>query len=213
MRLKTFLRTLSLGATAGSFLVAGAAWALPASQPASSTETNASWLAGATARLDHGIDAKDARAGEAIEAKLDHAVKTPDGTELPGGTELRGTVASVQAPAAGSSASITLRFDKAALKDGNTVPVKVTVIGAYPYDEGQLSVYGQESMAPAPTRVSAKARYDQKPGTLSHIAMNSRVSGENSATFINTNGDVKLRAGTFLQLGIARQPNGMDSGA
>ena len=43
--------------------------------------------------------------------------------------------------------------------------------------------------------------------------MTSRASGSNSATFTNKNGDVKLRAGTFLQVGIARQQNnGMSTG-
>lgn len=212
MRLKPYLRTLSLGAAA-SFLAAGAAWALPPGPATQSAQTNASWLAGATARLDHAIDAKDAKQGEVVQAKLDHAVKTPDGTELPGGTELCGTVVAVQGPNNGGASSISVRFDKAELKDGSKVPVKVTVVGAYPSDENVLASYGQESMGEAPNRVSAKARYDQEPGTLSHIAMKSRVSGQNSATFSNQNGDVKLRAGTFLQVGIARQPNGMNSGA
>lgn len=213
MQMKPFVRSLSLGTAAIAFLATGTAWALPPTHTAqSSQQMSSSWLTGATARLDHTLDAKDAKQGMAVEAKLDHTVKTPDGTKLPAGTELRGTVASVQAADNGPS-SISLRFDKAELKNGQTVPVKVTLIGAYPSNENQMSSYGQLDMAPAPRRVSPKAKYEQEAGTLSHIAMNSRVSGQNSATFLSKDGDVKLRAGTFLQLGIALQGGGMNSGA
>jgi hypothetical protein len=214
MHMKPFVRSLSLSAAAATFLAAGTAWAMPPTHTTqSSQQMSSAWLTGATARLDHTLDAKDAKPGMAVEAKLDHTVKTPDGTKLPGGTELRGTVASVQAPDNGGPSSISLRFDKAELKNGQTVPVKVTLVGAYPSNENQMSSYGQMDMGSAPRRVSPKAKYEQEAGTLSHIAMNSSVSGKNSATFLNKDGDVKLRAGTFLQLGIARQGSGMNPGA
>ena len=213
MRPKTSLRSISLGAATAAFLAAGAAWALPPN----STSTTASaasataWLAGGTARLDHQLDSQTAQKGQRVEAKLDHNVKTADGTELPGGTQLEGTVAAVTASQNGGPGTISLRFDKAALKDGKTVPVKVTIIGAYPNDENQLAVYGEQTMGPAPRHVAAKDRFDQEPGMLSHIAMMSRVSGHNSGTFTNKNGNVKLQRGTFLQVGIA--PRAATAGA
>jgi hypothetical protein len=210
MQLKSLSGTLSVVAPAALFLAVSAAWALPAGQ--SAAQSDPSWLAGTTARLDHAIDARNAKQGDVVEAKVDHTVKTPDGTEIPSGTELRGTVVAVQAPNNGGPASLTLRFDKAELKNGGSVPVKVTVVGAYPNNESSLEMYGQASMGPAPRRVTLNDRYDQKPGTLRHIAMNSRASSEDSATFSNDNGDVKLRAGTFLQVGIARQGGTVASG-
>lgn len=210
MRITSSLRTLSLGVTALAFLAAGAAWAQPNDN---GTQSDTSWLAGATARLDHTLDAKTAKTGQVVAAKLEGAVKTADGTELPRGTELRGTVAAVQAPGSGQAASVSLLFDRAQLKDGKTVPVKVTIIGAYPSDENQQAIYGNSGMAAAPKRVPAQDRFDQEPGTLSHVAMTSRVSGHNSATFTNRNGDVTLRQGTFLQVGIAPKQSGMSAGA
>ncbi len=214
MRFRMSTGKLSLGFAAAALLAAGAASAQPA-PPSSSATSQTAWLAGGTARLDHALNAKNAKQGEAIEAKLDRTVKTPDGTELPGGTELRGTVTAVNASSNGGS-SISIRFDKAVLKDGKTVPVKVAVIGAYPNDENRMGLEGEASMGPVQKHVSMKDRFDQEAGTLQHIAMKSRVSGENSATFSNKNGNVKLRAGTFLQVGIGQQSNtngNMSSGA
>lgn len=215
MRFRLSAGKLSLGFTAAALLAAGAAWALPAPPPNSSAMSPAAWLAGGTARLDHALNAENAKPGETIEAKLDRTVKTPDGTELPGGTQLRGTVTAVNASSNGPS-RISIRFDKAVLKDGKTLPVKVAVIGAYPSDENQMSLDGDASMGPVQKHVSLKDRFDQEAGTLHDVAMHSRVSGQNSATFINKNGNVKLRAGTFLQVGIGQRSNtngNMASGA
>ncbi len=210
MRLTSSLKTFSLGVTTLAFLAAGAAWALPNDN---GTEASMSWLAGGTARLDHALDAKTAKPGQVVEAKLEGTVKTADGTELPRGTTLRGTVAAVHAPDNGQAASISVLFDQAQLKDGKTLPVKVAIIGAYPNDEGQLGTYGGSTMPNAPERVPLADRFDQEPGTLSHIAMTSRASGSNSATFTNQKGDVKLEPGTFLQVGIAqRQGDTMAAG-
>ncbi len=215
MRLNLSVGKLSPGFAAAALLAAGAAWALPTPPPNSSAMSPAAWLAGGTARLDHALNAENAKQGEMIEAKLDHTVKTPDGTELPAGTQLRGTVTAVNASSNGPS-TISIRFDKAVLKDGKTLPVKVAVIGAFPNDEYQMGVYGESSMGPVQKHVSLKDRFDQKAGTLHDVAMHSRVSGQNSATFINKNGNVKLRAGTFLQVGIGQRSNmngNMASGA
>ena len=208
MRLKSSVKTLTLVLATAAFAAAGAAWALPGNSSAETAQSGHLWMAGGTARLDHKLDSQTAKVGEVVEARLDHTVKTADGMEIPGGTQLRGMVAAVQPSENGGAASISLRFDKAEMKDGKTIPVKVTVIGAYPNNENQLAIYGEESMGSAPKRVASQDKFDQEPGTLGHIAVVSRVSGHNSATFSNKGGDVKLQAGTFLQVGIAPRENG-----
>ncbi|MGB9031573.1 MAG: hypothetical protein WCC27_15740, partial [Acidobacteriaceae bacterium] len=93
-----------------------------------------------------------------------------------------------------------------------TVPVKVTVVGAYPSDANEGATYGNVAMGSAPHHVQGRDKFDQEPGLLSKVSMTSRVSGHNSATFSDKDGDVKLRAGTFLQVGITpRESNGTSS--
>ncbi len=205
-------KNLSLALAATLFMSAGAAWAQSDNSQAPNS-TQAWRLEGTTVRLDRMLDTKTAKQGEPVQAKLDDAVKTTDGMQLPKGTELMGSVTAVQPFQNGSASSISLRFDQAKLKDGKTIPVKVTVIGAYPRDEDQLAIYGQQTMGSAPRHVPSQDRFDQEPGVLSKIAMTSRVSGHNSATFSDSKGDVKLQAGTFFQVGIApRGASTMNSG-
>lgn len=200
------LRRFIIGAAAASFVMAGSVWAQSGNNSSQSGNSSMQ-LAGATARLDKALNTQNATQGEAVEAKLQGKVKTADGVELPGGTELSGTVSAVQASANGGPSRISVRFDEAKLKDGKTVPVKVIVTGAYPSSENQMATYGEENMGSAPRWVRGE-KYDQEAGILSHIAMTSRVSGHNSATFSDSKGDVKLKAGTYLQVGISPRGNG-----
>jgi hypothetical protein len=211
MQRMTSSKNLSLALAATLFMSAGAAWAQ--SENSQAPDSPQAWrLEGTTVRLDRMLDTRTAKQGDQVEAKLDDSVKTTDGMKLPKGTELMGTVTAVQPFQNGSASSISVRFDQAKLKDGKTVPVKVTIIGAYPTDEEQLAVYGQQTMGSAPRHVPSQDRFDQEPGVLNKIAMTSRVSGHNSATFSESKGDVKLDAGTFLQVGIAQNNRSTTSG-
>lgn len=62
-------------------------------------------------------------------------------------------------------------------------------------------------LPPAPRHVNPQDKYTQQPGLLRHVEMTSAVQGQNSATFTDRDGNVKLRRGTYLQLGVAPQGN------
>jgi len=205
-------RNLSLALAATLLMSAAAVRAQSENSP--SSDSGPGWqLAGATARLDHTLDTKTAKQGERVEAKLADTVKAANGTMLPRGTQLLGTITAVAPYQNDNPSRISLRFDQARMQNGKTLPVKVTVIGAYPGNENQLAIYDQQTMGSAPRHVPAQDQFTQQPGTLSHVTMTSRVSGHNSATFSDNKGDVKLEAGTFLQVGIAPRQNNASSSA
>ncbi len=191
MQSKVFLRNLSLGLASASLFFVGAAIAQP------------STMAGVNVRLDHSIDSKNAAPGQIISVKIDNSVKTLDGIDLPRGTELTGKVDHVQPSENGGPATVSIVLDEAQMKDGKQVPVKVTLIGAYP--PGQLSDYedGTETMGPVPRNISMQEQVDQEPGVLSHVSMNSSVKSHDSAEFRRDGGNFKLEAGTYFQVGIA----------
>lgn len=212
MRFELSLRTFSLSLATATFLFTGVAMAQQmeggnqAAQEQSLNAGSQSWqLVGATARLDKSLDSQKVRPGFAIAAKLDHEVKTAEGVTLPGGSELMGTVVSAQASENGSPASVSILFNKAQMKNGREVPVKVTVVGAYPASEAMQSMYGDQTMGSAPRHVSSRQQIDQEPGVLHDIAMKSNVLSDNSAIFLKRNGNFTLHAGTYLQVGIAPQ--------
>ncbi|HEX3985252.1 MAG TPA: hypothetical protein VHX13_01485 [Acidobacteriaceae bacterium] len=194
-----------------SFLLAGSALAQPTpSSPMQPSSAQAQqWqLRGVNARLDHTLDASSAHVGERVGVKLDHTVKTAAGAKLPGGTEVWGRVEKVEASQNGGPSMMTLRFTTAKLNNGQTVPVKVTVIGAFPASARDTYVNSMGGELPsAPRQINPQDRYTQKPGLLRHIEMKSAVQGRNSATFTNQDGNVKLNRGTYLQLAIAPQMN------
>jgi hypothetical protein len=192
MRMVTNLRNLSLGVAAASFLFAGVGFA-------QSTE-----LTGGTARLDQTIDAQHASPGQQVQATLNDKIETAGGVELPKGTELLGTISSAQASENHGPSTVSLAFTKAQLKDGKTIPVKVMLLGAYPSgDSGNPAGYGQNLVGPAPKHISPSQKIDQEPGLLSHTSMTASAEGSNSATFRDRDGNLKLRQGTYFQVGVA----------
>ncbi|MFZ0274182.1 MAG: hypothetical protein WB524_21480 [Acidobacteriaceae bacterium] len=183
----TSLKNLSFGLALVSLVSVGVA--------------SAQSLVGVNAKLDRTLDSKNATVGQAVTAKLDGSV-TLDGTRLGRGVELIGKVAEVK-NAEGSPASVTLLFTSAKLKDGKEIPVKATLLAAYPEVDPVGESLGDGSGLPAPAHVDADRTFDQEPGALSRVAMNSAVKNADSGTFSSTNGNFKLLAGTNLQVGVA----------
>jgi hypothetical protein len=194
MKVNVSLKYLALGVATGLFGFSGAALAQASGQQ---------WqLVGVNARLDHSINTSDVRQGDAIEAKLDGSVTTSDGVKLERGTELLGTVAGVTPSSNRGPASLSLLFTAAQLKDGKKVPLKVTLLAAYPATEGQNATYGNSVIAPPQEHVGAQQTILQEPGLLNHVQLQSAVQAQNSGTFSKTDGNFRLDAGTYLQLGV-----------
>jgi hypothetical protein len=206
MRIAVSLRNLSLGAATASFLLAGSALA-QSSQP---NQLQHWQMKGVNARLDQALDVQSARVGQTVEVKLDQSVNTANGAKLPAGTEVWGKVEKVETSQNGAPSLMTLRFTTAALKNGQKIPVKVTVIGAYPASAGSSYVNSMGTeIPPVPSHIRAQDKFTQEPGLLHHIEMKSSVQAHNSATFTDRDGNVKLNRGTYLQLAIApRSQNG-----
>lgn len=169
-------------------------------------------LVGVNARLDHALDTNSVKQGQAIEAKLDGSVTTAGGVKLAKGTQLMGTVTSVQTSANGGPSSLTFAFTTAQTKDGKQIPVKVTLLSVYPADANDLAIYGVANIAAPPQHVSAEEKIDQESGPISHVSLHSSVQADNSGTLTKRDGNLKLAAGTWLQVGIAPGSNANSSG-
>lgn len=199
MQLVEKIRTWSLGVAAASMIFAGAAVA----QASDSSQAQNGELTGANARLVHSLDAASARQGQSIEAKLLGSVKTDTGLKLDKGTLLKGTVTDIQKADNGGQSSVTLNFNQAQLRSGKDIPVKVTLLAAFPPSSADQATYGMGDMGTAPQHVNPKLKVDQEAGQLSHISLHSSVQSDNSGTFQDNTGNLKLHAGTYLQVGIA----------
>lgn len=183
MRIASRLHQFSLGLAAVSFVAAGAA--------------SAQTLHGVNVRLDQNLDSQSATAGQPVTAKLQSSIKAESGFDLPRGTELTGKIASAKASANGGPSTLTIDFNSAKLKDGKQVPVKATVLAAYSGGESE------DQVGPAPASVNADESVSQTPGALSDISLSAAAKNADSGTFTRSSGDIRLHAGTWLQVGVA----------
>lgn len=127
----------SLAMAAGASLAFGVgagAWAQTASSatPASAGSTtqpaHTLQMVPAVAQLDKTIDAKKAKQGDPVTAKLQKDVQIPDAQNLPKNTVLEGHVDQAQASDHKSDSTVVVTFDKAKLKNGQELPIKATVV-------------------------------------------------------------------------------------
>jgi hypothetical protein len=195
MKAVVILRHVGLGVAVGLLGFAGAACAQTASQDYQ--------LVGVNARLERAVGSDSVKQGDAIAAKLDESVRTSDGVKLEKGTELEGTVANVAPSSNRGPASLTLVFTTAKLKDGKQIPVKVTLLAAYPSGDGDGVTYGNNAVAPPPQHIDPQQAILQEPGLLNKVELKSSVQGDDSGTFSKDDGNFRLSAGTYLQVGIA----------
>ncbi len=177
----------------------GASW-MSNSSPTGKRE--AMKMVKARAQLMDSLDAQKLQPGTNFQAKLDKTVHLDNGPELPGGTILKGTVEADDMNVSGNS-KLVLRFSSAQLKDGQTVPIKATIVGLYkPGDDSAGSWYDMDTPPPN-TWNNGTLAVDQL-GVESGVDLHSRISRGNSGVFITTKkDDVKLPQGSDINLALA----------
>ena len=169
-------------------------------------------LVSANAELTRALNAKSARQGQSVMAKLTSNVKTEGQTELPKGTLLMGKVDQVQnAYANGDKSKISIVFNEARLTSGRKVPIKATLLAAYPPAPMGVAQSTSSYMMIQPRHIPNDERIQQDPGTLSHVMMKSSVQSQVSGVFLSKKHNINLRRGTRLQLAIAPETNSMST--
>lgn len=168
-------------------------------------------LVSVNATLEDGLNSKDATQGQTVKAKLTDSAKTENGMKLDKGTVLLGKVEQVQKSSNSGPSKISVTFDQAKLKDGRTVPVKATLLAAYPPSAGNyypadnstgMTISSQKGF------ISPDRKVVQQPGTLGNVAMHSAVRSNTSGTFTSPDRNINLKSGTRLQIAVAPASSG-----
>lgn len=164
----------------------------------------------ARAALERSLEADRVSQGVQFRAKLSRKVQLDNGPELPSGTLLLGRVATDDMNVSGTS-KLALRFTTAVLKDGQTVPIKATIVGVYP---PQSMTANGNPVAPGdqvPNSWNDGTLQVDQIGALSGVDLHSRIASRNSGVLVSSTKDnVKLAAGTEFALAIAaRSPRNM----
>jgi len=140
---------LAMGAGAAlAWCIGAGAWAQGASAGASadnSAQGKTLQMVPAVAELSKTIDAKKAKQGDLVTAKLEKDVQIPDAQNLPKNTVLEGHVDQAQASENKGDSTVVVTFDKAKLKNGQELPIKATVVAV---SEPALMQQNQSGGAP-----------------------------------------------------------------
>lgn len=168
----------------------------------SSARQEAAKMVSADAIFTTKIDSQKMPPGSQFQAKLLKKVRLDNGPELPAGTLLVGRVTTDNTHRAGL-AKLALRFTQADLKDGQTVPIKATIVDVYNVpNDLQISQYGVPSgpIAWAPSTLAV-----DQIGVLSGVDLHSNIANRNSGVFVSTKkDDIKLSNQTGVELAIAQ---------
>lgn len=167
-------------------------------------------LVSANAELTQGLNSKSTTQGQSVMAKLTSDVKTEGQTELPKGTMLIGKVDQVQnADSNGNNSKISIVFNEARLSNGREVPIKATLLAAYPPEVMGVAESASSYMIQQPAHIPSDLQVQQDPGTLGHIMMKSSVQSDVSGVFLSGKHKINLDRGTRLQLAIAPETSSM----
>lgn len=167
---------------------------------AAKAQNEAARMVPAAAVLTQEIDARKLYPGQQFRARLTNAVYLKDGAALPKGTELVGTIATDKMEAGGTS-TLALRFTKAIMENGETVPIVATIVGVAPpaYD---MADYSDGAAAPDPWNATELSV--DEIGAVSGFDLHSRIAGPDSAVFVSTKkNEMRLADQTQLSLAIA----------
>jgi hypothetical protein len=199
------ITTLSIAAV--SFALALPITAQNTTEPLPGTN-QAMRMVPAQVALENGLDATKAAPGFQFRAIVSAKVRLDSGAELPRGTALLGTVANDDMNASGTS-KLAVRFTQAVLKDGTTIPIKATIVGAYRPD---VQSNGEADLTPGtqiPNNWNDGTLKVDQIGVVKDVDLHSSIASQNSGVFVATgNHVVKLPIGSELALAIAQQTPG-----
>ncbi len=184
--MKGFTKYFGIAATALALTLFAAAEDTPGNSTASTDQ-----LVSANAELQHGLDAKTAKQGDTVTAKLSQPVHVA-GTTLPRNTLLIGHIDAVQPSENKGVSKIVLTFSQAKLADGQQIAIKSTIVGVYPS--------GTDLVPPS---LSSELQVHQEPSSTHGFGLNSSVTDENSGTLSANGKNVHLADGTELQFAVA----------
>lgn len=154
----------------------------------------------AQADLTRALNSRNARAGQKFEAKLHSKVDLKNGTVLPKGTMLVGSIVNDQNQ--NGNSKLTLRFTQADLKDGKTIPIKATIVGLYSNANQYMASSG---ITQTPNYWTPQTLQIDQINALNHVDLHSRIAAHNSGVLESSKSDIHFASGTEFALAIAQQ--------
>jgi hypothetical protein len=165
------------------------------------------------ATVEKTIDAKKAKAGDPISAKVSSAVQLSDGTKVPAGSVLLGHIDSVTPSEKKSDSTMTVTFDKLQIKNGNAIDVKATLSSAMTtaptsgtaYDAG---VARQGGVLNSNSNTTSNVGGITAAHPIDGLTVTGSPGDASSGTLTQAKGNVHLTSGVDLVFSVAIIPAG-----
>lgn len=159
----------------------------------------------ARAIMQRSLSADKDKVGSEFEAKLSRNVQLHNGPELPSGTILVGKVAKDDMNVSGTS-KLALRFTEAKLKDGQTVPIKATIVGLFHGPNSDPEGFEEGSTPDVPNTWNDGTLEVDEINALPGVDLHSKISSRNSGVFVaKDKKNMTIDADRELALAIAEQ--------
>lgn len=204
------------------------ATAVQVQSTASAPEATNAQLRPVTGELVTRINAKKAKAGEPVVIKTTEKAATADGVVIPKGSKILGHITDVQPHSKENpNAKVTLQFDKAQLKSGQTLPIKSVIESVAPavnsnssslspFGTGMPAATGGSTANPSPTGASPSGSPGMQPsqttqpqGSTAAMMNNSQTaSAPQPGTVVATQGNVAVKTTAIPGVLIATNANG-----
>ena len=171
------------------------------------------------AELTSKLDTKSAKVDDVVTAKTIADLKMADGTTLAKGSKLSGKVTQVASKAAGNgTASVSILFDQAAIKGGESKPIHGVLVAIAPRpslsDEGASS----SALPAASTRSVASTTQETGAGlgpasvigassmpsgsSVKGVQLDGNLNADGSASLHSTDKDIRLESGMRVEVGL-----------
>jgi hypothetical protein len=174
------------------------------------------------AKITASLSSKTARAGDPVTAKTITTLKLGDGVEIPRGSRIVGSVASVKsAQDGGGTSSLAVKIDQVEMKDGKFMRIagQIVAIGPLPdsavglgYDSvlGRGGVGSSVGLDPSVGAGPAVNRGDPdipRGSTLEGIKLNGHLNTDRATEMRGTKRDIKLDSTVMIKIALFR-PSG-----
>jgi hypothetical protein len=153
---------------------------------------NEGQLVQANAVLQTKINAKTAKAGDAVTAKLVSSVHLPGGQEIPRNALLSGHIDQVQPAENHGVSTVVLTFDEAQPKDGQPIAIKSTIVSIQDSDSDF-----------SPTDLNPQLKTEQAATSAHGFSLTSDVQGANSGVLKADGKNVRIDDGTKVEFALA----------
>ena len=162
----------------------------------------------ARAALNGSIVASKVKPGDEFRATLAEKVQLANGPQLPAGTVLFGQVSTDDMNVSGTS-KLALRFTSAKRKDGQTVPIKATIVAILPTGFANDDSYRLNTKSDIPASWNDGTLAVNQIDAMNGVDLHSKIASSNSGVFVSTKDNIKLVNSGELELAIAQQPHPM----